>query len=1113
MNDFFISYARSSSAAEAKELGKRLIESGHSVFLDETEIPYGSIFPEYLANGITQSKVVVVFATESYFSKPWCVLEFQTALAPYREGIRKGIDSDIQLNHIMILLQKEGGVENILALLPPPLAVKSWPRENEFEVAADLAIKMLQYGKHSDNWALQSSDDPFTQSIRNGGLVPFAVKPNNIPQYLHSLPHSLGDGFIGRSEKLWEIYNALELKASKEKNYSVVIQGTGGMGKTQLAAEYVNRYGFRFYEGGIVWIDADSGEEQLVEQFKKVLKTFSSEITSANSLKEISIQLQTYFNSYATHNKVLWVIDNIPEPQKGTPPKKLDYWCPVRTHVSLLCTSRQAGIKDADANIQLTQLTVEAGISLLTQPPVERTTLPEDDWKNIVKWVGSLPIALRIIQTGLVDGYLTVGELLKKVGGAEPAKAIDEEVDSIKDEVAEDYIKSIAELFNFSFRSIEDYPIALRTLSAISMIAPIPVSESLLLTFCDSKDLGILAKRSWINLLTESENFANRQYTIHRLVSSYIRGKAKPDDIVFICDWFLKVFSQPLEKENQSLLIRHFRVFSIHLAIKLSTDTSEELRSEAIQLGLYLSEIDLENFHNLRGLRFISANFLDSMKADHKLIERFSNSFLIVSEEEARNMVHAASGLYESEAAAEFMKMAFKDSRDLVRWQAFVQCSFSSRSDILLEPLLEALMIESNQNVVSNSSSTFTTLLKRCGGNGLRSLLSSIANHLSQNPDVIHRELLVSLMGSTLDIFGHNWQAGGWTSLHISRWILDLLFNDKDEVIQSAALKALSHHEDPQILSALLHNVTANQQILNYGKAIRFFLLYVQEFENLPSPGGGWVEEDGELRLELEMPMGKNRPDLYEPLIQLVINEQSEEKLEAALTEIFKVNNANVVFTQAVHKLLDSKSNGDVIRICTGIIRLKSAMQVNGYWWRGQALYYANDYTSAHDDFTKVIELSPMFSDAYHWRALSNYYIGDDINFYKDLSSAISVDPTNLNALKDRVNYFYRKNLPDDCLNDLEQLIRLGYDAAFCYNLKSWCLLSQQQFEEAVENSSKAIKLDDQNAEHWLYRGCGYYGMSMLEDAMSDFQKANELNPSDKRAQEFITYLNSTSGQ
>ena len=38
--------------------------------------------------------------------------------------------------------------------------------------------------------------------------------------------------------------NGLELKAAADTNRAVVIEASAGMGKTQLAAEYVWRYGF-----------------------------------------------------------------------------------------------------------------------------------------------------------------------------------------------------------------------------------------------------------------------------------------------------------------------------------------------------------------------------------------------------------------------------------------------------------------------------------------------------------------------------------------------------------------------------------------------------------------------------------------------------------------------------------------------------------------------------------------------------------------------------------------------------------------------------------------------------------------------------------------------------
>ncbi|MFV9677045.1 MAG: TIR domain-containing protein, partial [Methanosarcinales archaeon] len=73
----------------------------------------------------------------------------------------------------------------------------------------------------------------------------------------------LGNGFVGRVRDLWQINDMLrERKTAVVEGVGLVV-GTGGIGKTQLAIEYVHRFGAS-YPGGIFWIDAEQGISNMI---------------------------------------------------------------------------------------------------------------------------------------------------------------------------------------------------------------------------------------------------------------------------------------------------------------------------------------------------------------------------------------------------------------------------------------------------------------------------------------------------------------------------------------------------------------------------------------------------------------------------------------------------------------------------------------------------------------------------------------------------------------------------------------------------------------------------------------------------------------------------------
>ena len=83
----FISYARKTSRKPAEALHRELGGEEGLAFLDKTDIEAGELLPKALVDALLDSKVVVVFADETYFNREYCRRELQTALAPLKASL------------------------------------------------------------------------------------------------------------------------------------------------------------------------------------------------------------------------------------------------------------------------------------------------------------------------------------------------------------------------------------------------------------------------------------------------------------------------------------------------------------------------------------------------------------------------------------------------------------------------------------------------------------------------------------------------------------------------------------------------------------------------------------------------------------------------------------------------------------------------------------------------------------------------------------------------------------------------------------------------------------------------------------------------------------------
>lgn len=107
--------------------------------------------------------------------------------------------------------------------------------------------------------------------------------------------------FTGRDDELQDLDNALQRNVNSSNNVESlisVVAGLGGIGKTQLVREYVNRNRSK-YDDNVIWIDAEKGE-LMVCTFKILAKDmlFISTIDANGREKDINSIIQSVYDYF-----------------------------------------------------------------------------------------------------------------------------------------------------------------------------------------------------------------------------------------------------------------------------------------------------------------------------------------------------------------------------------------------------------------------------------------------------------------------------------------------------------------------------------------------------------------------------------------------------------------------------------------------------------------------------------------------------------------------------------------------------------------------------------------------------------------------------------------------
>ncbi|NOK34038.1 toll/interleukin-1 receptor domain-containing protein [Corallococcus exercitus] len=473
----FISYARNVSRAHAEALHHALSQNGMGAFLDTEDIREGEPWPKHLAEALLAARVVVVFAEDGYFERLSCWRELQAALAPFRATHRSDALGGI-------VVARPVGSTTGMEALPPALRSIQWPRADDVpglveRVRSGLAVWQESFGARLDALgALQSRTS--LQLVEELAAEPPHPLDGQIPQYPLQLAPSLGRTFVGRADELWRMDLVLRARDPHPAPRTVALHGGGGTGKTRLALEYLHRHG-RHFSGGVFWIDADASTERLEEQLHGVLRALRPEVPPLAQLRKeqrsVSDALAQALRAVPPEKPILYIVDNLPEPEGAQRPRPLQDWCPGVGRVSLLVTSRLRPATSGVTVQSVEPLHPESAMLMLTHDHTV-SALGEEDWLRITRWVGHLPLALELLNRAIHLGGLTPEELLQKARHERPARELDRQMDALRDQVEPDALRGVTEAFALSYERLPER--ARKAARLLARLGPEPIPLMLL---------------------------------------------------------------------------------------------------------------------------------------------------------------------------------------------------------------------------------------------------------------------------------------------------------------------------------------------------------------------------------------------------------------------------------------------------------------------------------------------------------------------------------------------------------------------------------------------------------------------------------------------------------
>ena len=449
-----------------------------------------------IAQRLREADVVLLLVSSDFLhTESWYTPELRDAIARDGEGERRVVP---------VILRPCAWEKSPLGRLAPlpgrARPVTSYPNQSEAFAEIAKGIRAAVRDLHPVQHRLGSSPDL-------GDTEPGATK---------KLPPR-NPSFTGRDQLLRDLRTALI--SGGPAALTQAISGLGGVGKTQLAAEYAHRYAGQ-YE--VVWWVRAEEPAMIAEEY--------AQLAAALKLPEKGeadqrLAVEAVRSWLSRHDRWLLVFDNVNEPKTLTP------FLPHPRTGHILITSRNPSWRGVATPLPVPTLERDESVKLL----LDRTHQSDKPAaERLAEALGDLPLALVQAAATIEETHSTIATYYSVFG--------DHQRELLLRGVPTDYPAPVATTWGLALQEAQRAsPIAVDLLSVCAFLAPddipregladaaehghLPESLSGALSdpFLLDEAVAVLRRYSFIEVHEGA-------LTVHRLVQAVVRDRLSPED-------------------------------------------------------------------------------------------------------------------------------------------------------------------------------------------------------------------------------------------------------------------------------------------------------------------------------------------------------------------------------------------------------------------------------------------------------------------------------------------------------------------------------------------------------------------------------------------------------